>query len=216
MESISIPEIPPTIAATANRDGHANAAASAAIDNAPVMPPRSPAIVTPPDVPTGTRFPDIIDLGAWLDSVPISVAHVSAIAVPMAPAPAAHQIVDGQTMLKIPKTAKAPPFAKTCNASRSPPFSTISPVSERFFDSPILDRRVELKKNAMSIHAQLQPAAVHAVATKTAAIAPLSDRVRLDFAMRTIAQARAKPPIRREIAKEDSMPVRRSPAGRLQ
>ena len=86
--------------------------------------------------PQGHAFPTLSTLEHGFDSVPISVAHVSAIAVPMAPAPAAHQIVDGQTMLKIPKTAKAPPFAKTCNASRSPPFSTISPVSERFFDSP--------------------------------------------------------------------------------
>ena len=112
--------------------------------------------------------------------------------------------------------AKTPPFAKTCHASRSPPFATMSPVRERFFDSPTFDRRVELTKNAISIHAQLHPAAVQAVATKTAAIDPLSDSVRLDFAMRAIAQASTKPPIKREITKEDSMPVRSSPAGRLQ
>jgi hypothetical protein len=68
----------------------------------------------------------------------------------------------------------------------------------------------------MSIQAQLQPAAVQEVATKTAAIAPLSESVRLDFAKRAMAHASAKPPNTRETAKEDSMPVRSSPAGSLQ
>jgi hypothetical protein len=125
-------------------------------------------------------------------------------------------MLDGQTMLRIAVAAKTPPFARTCHASLSPPFSTMSPVRERFFDSRNFDRSVEVTKNAMSIHAQLQPAAAHAVATKTAAIAPLSDSVRLDFAMRAIAHASARPAITREIEKEDSMPVRSSPAGRLQ
>jgi hypothetical protein len=68
----------------------------------------------------------------------------------------------------------------------------------------------------MSIHAQLQPAAAQAVATITAAMAPVVDRVRLDLAMTAIAHARANPATMREIAKEDSMSVRSSPAGRLQ
>jgi hypothetical protein len=68
----------------------------------------------------------------------------------------------------------------------------------------------------MSIHAQLHPAALQAVATATAAKAPLVESVRLDLAIMAITQARANPPMMREIANEDWMSVRSSPAGRLQ
>jgi hypothetical protein len=54
-----------------------------------------PSKVTPPDVPGGTRCPDVIVRGADGDSVPISVAQVSAVEADIEPAATGSHIGEG-------------------------------------------------------------------------------------------------------------------------
>lgn len=59
-------------------------------------------------------------------------------------------------------------------------------------------------KKAMRITAQLKPAAAHAVATTTAAVAPLADKARRFRATSAIAMAATKPAVARTSAREKS------------
>lgn len=62
---------------------------------APASAEMVPSKVTPPDVPGGTRCPDVIVRGADGDSVPISVAQVSAVEADIEPAATGSHIGEG-------------------------------------------------------------------------------------------------------------------------
>ena len=174
-----------------------------------------PASVTPPDVPAVTRFHEVIERGALDESVPISVDHVSAVDDAIAPAAATFHRGFGWIMAITAHAANAEPFASTCHMSRSPLFSTTSAVRASFAACPNLERAVELTKNAMRIHAQLHPAHVAAVAVTIAAGTPLGDRARFLCAMSAMI-AESTRPAASLVAEESGMPIRSSPARRLQ
>jgi hypothetical protein len=69
-----------------------------------------------------------MSLGEWSASVPISVAHVSAAEAAIAPAANGNQTGDGLISEPIAAAVNTPPFATTCQASRSPHFSTVAPI----------------------------------------------------------------------------------------
>src|SRR4051812_32920710 len=125
-ESVTAPAIPPS-AMAANAVGHLANAANAEMNSAPAMAAAVPAIVTPPDVPTGTGLSERMDTGAARDSVPISVARVSAADAARAPAPTAYQAGELHARCATAARTNSPPLATTCQASRSSPFSTIGP-----------------------------------------------------------------------------------------
>ena len=79
-----------------------------------------------------TGFPVRMDLGVDAESTPISVAHVSAVAAPMAPAASAIHNGASWTRLIAAAEVKTPPLASTCQASRFPPFSTMLRIRSDF------------------------------------------------------------------------------------
>ena len=104
-ESTSMPTTPAR--AMVNAPRCPNPYDSPAINPAPAIPPVVPRSDTPPSVPVGTGFPVVINRGGVLECLPISVAHVSAVAAANAPA----------NNTQAPATAASaatPPFARTC------------------------------------------------------------------------------------------------------
>src|SRR5581483_253631 len=188
-ESAVDPTMPPTIAATAACAGHPSAIAAAPTNTAPATAAKVPGTVTPPDIPAVTGRQVIIDRGSALALVPISVAQVSDVDAASAPAPTACQMVVGQSTNAPAATANHPPFASTCMASRSPPFSAMPLASP-----PRRERSVELRKNAIKRAPQSHPAATDRVPRMIAHMAPSADRDRARRAPMAIASAATRPP----------------------
>ena len=176
MESNNEPPIPPTMAVHIAAAGHDSRNAITAMNTAPISPAPSPRVVIPPDVPAGTVFHVTIERGAAADDIPASVAHVSAVAAAIAPAPATFQMAAGHSTLAIASNANTPPFAITCHASRRPVFSTMSRAESDFAAGLTRERNVELRKKANSIASHVQPATAHAAPTASAARVPLPVR----------------------------------------
>ncbi len=159
---------------------------------APAPAANTPAAVIPPDVPAGTRFPEMMERGSPPTSVPTSVDQVSAAEAANAPTPIADQIASGQIRLPRAATVNTPPFARTCNASRLPLFATIESTRRAFRSEPSLESAVAVRKKATSRIPQLHPAATAMVPEMVLAIAPLCDRDRTRCAeMETTAETAA-------------------------
>src|SRR5439155_4328284 len=94
-ESTSAPANPPR-ATAANGTCHLASATPAPMNNAPASPAAVPMGVIPPEVPGGTIFPEIMDLGSPA-RIPSSVAQVSEADAASAPAPIAGQREEGQS-----------------------------------------------------------------------------------------------------------------------
>jgi hypothetical protein len=84
---------------------------------APDTPARVPSIVMPPEVPVGTRCPEVIEIGLALESVPTSVAQVSAADAASAPIPTACQAAEGNARNASAASRNTPPLANTWPAS---------------------------------------------------------------------------------------------------
>src|SRR3954469_3412609 len=111
-ESAKAPAIPPT-ATAAKGTGQVASVTSTAMNTAPASAARLPSAVRPPDVPAGTPLNERIETGPVLESVPTSVAHVSAVEAAIAPAPSASHSGDGEARCPRAATAKTPPLAST-------------------------------------------------------------------------------------------------------
>ncbi len=140
-ESANAPIIPPAAVAAASIAGQRTAHATAPMKHAPATAAADPRAVTPPDVPAGTILNVAIDRGGASDSVPISVLHVSAHAVAIAPPPIAVQshvhagsvsivpyLSPHRALIAAAAMANNAPFASTCSASRAPSFSSTPAV----------------------------------------------------------------------------------------
>src|SRR4051812_24642836 len=191
-ESVSAPAIPPT-ATAAKATGQLASVASAAMNIAPATAARLPTTVKPPEVPGGTRFPERIDTGSRATSVPTSVAQVSAVDAAIAPAPSASQSGEGVASCPRAATANTPPFANTCPASRSPPFSTTESTRAAFLLSPTFDSTLAETNSESSNAPQLHPAAMQIVPTRRPAMAPLLESVRVRRAANTTSSESAPP-----------------------
>ena len=186
-----------------------------AMNAAPAIDARNPSDVTPPEVPAGTSRRVVIDRGSRRDIAPISVAHVSAFDAAIEPAPRTVQAVDGYTRLATAIAANGPPFAITCQASRAELFSTTSSISALALLPPTCDKRDEATKNARRVTAHIHPAAAAAVATNTAATAPLVESACRDLATAATTMDTASPAIDL-VTISEIMAAEFSPARRLQ
>src|SRR5690606_19990053 len=165
--------------------------ATPARTSAPAAPPSVPSQVTPPEVPAGSARPVSSERGILLDSPPISVAILSAVAAASAPHAAHHHMSDSGWYSQMNAHAvNTPPLATTCSASRAPDFSTTPSVSCAFRLAPILDAAVPRTKKNSSTTAHRQPAVSATLPTIAAAAAPLAVRAPSTYA--AVARTNAK------------------------
>lgn len=187
-----------------------------AINSAPPMAATVPAHVIPPDWPVATNLAVTIERGRDDASVPISVAHVSAVEAAIAPAPAESHRVDESKKLAAASAAKTPPFARTCHASRSPPFAAMSPVSRPFSSLRYRESIVAEMKKQIRRPAQSQPAAEHTRPSTIAAYDPFEDKDRRCRAKPAMSAASTPPMTSRNHALRKKISFSRSPARRFQ
>src|SRR5215204_3467331 len=163
---------------------------------APTADAMRPATVTPPDAPGAVGRIVRIDRGCVCERDPISVAHVSAVAVdtaPPNPAKSNERLCSGANEDAKARAAATPPFAMTCTASRSLP--------RRCSRSAVPGRRpssVDEMKNATSIAPPRNPdPATTAAPTPVAAKVPSGDSAPARRAISEIAAAPARPNVTR-------------------
>jgi hypothetical protein len=163
-------------------------------------------MVTPPESPVGIGRSVRIERGCRRASVPISVAHVSAVAAAYAPPNANAQRGSWVALQASAQSVAIAPFARTCPASRGPafPMSTIS----RLRDLPKRDSATDGMKNARRTRVKpTVPVAYVSAPTMNAESAPPGVRARARSAVNAIAAARTAP-TRRLCALRPSPPRR--------
>jgi hypothetical protein len=126
-------------------------------------------------------------------TVPTSVAQVSAAQAASAPIPTTDQSGIGDRRCAAAAALNTPPFANTCNASRSPDFSLIACALPAFRRALHHDNALAGRKNASSRNPHLHPAATVIAPTNVAATAPLGDKARRFLAPSATAPAKMAP-----------------------
>src|SRR5947209_7641124 len=166
--------------------------ATSPIQSAPPISAAVPAGVIPPDMPVENGRKVTMDRGVCRASVPISVAHVSAVAAAYAPANASAQRRSCANAKPTAHAVATPPFASTCNASRAPCLPTST--SARLRARPTRDNATDEPKNASKISVKpAVPAPYVSVPTTNAAIAPDRVSVPARHATNATMPARAAP-----------------------
>ena len=114
--------------------------------SAPAISASVPGNVIPPESPAATGRNVRIERGGRRASVPISVAHVSAVAAAYAPANANAQRTSWVGTQATAHAVATPPLASTCNASRGPALPTSTRARLRAL--PIRESSTDGTKNA--------------------------------------------------------------------
>ena len=147
--------------------------ATSPMSNPPAAETAVPSGDTPPDVPRSTTLKLVMRRGGRCDSVPNSVAHVSALTVAMMPTKRGNHAGWGKRPLSRATSAPGPPLAIAWPKSRRCPLSNLSAATCRLRSSLKWESKLELKKKMASNTPHSQPPIPNvSVPTSTAPTTP--------------------------------------------